>query len=143
MRFGLLERGFALGSMLARVEHHNQENGTDLPIPIDGFGWYGKHSRTMVSRLAASPGLQVLFNQVPIIEELLIASKAGGLEVTEPNHVSLFNYGRSLDNMDLSYKQQMEASDIVRGHFQAAGVTALILDQVVIGDSYSQPKGVS
>ena len=143
MRFGLLERGFVLGGMMERVENHNNENGNDLPIPIDGYGWYGENNRTMVARLAASPGLQVLFNQAPVIEDLLVASKAGGLQVSEPDHVSLFKYGRYSDNMDLSYRQQMEASDIVRGHFQEAGVTELILDRLVIGDSYSQPKEIS
>lgn len=141
--FGLLERGFALGRMIDDVGKHNEDNKNRLDIPVDGFGWY-KGKRNMVARLSASEGLQELFDQAPIIEDLLAEAKAtGGLQVIKPDMVELFGYGTDGDHKDLDWHQRRTVSGMVAENFKEAGIDSLSFGALVLGDSYSQRRGAN
>ncbi len=145
-RLGLLQSGFALARMVENIERHSQGD-VSRDIPIDGFGFYDKdRPRAMVARLASKDkdgvkvnGLQELMDAVPIVRKLLVLSKANGLEVSDPDNVSVFDYGLPRDKKGLSGGQEDQVSEIVGRHFEQAGIDSLSVGGLVIGNSIEYP----
>lgn len=136
---GLVQSGFALGRMIENIERHSQDD-VSRDVPIDGCGFYDKdRPRAMVARLASSDGLQQLMDEVPIVRELLVLSKATGLDVYDPDNVALFDYGLTGDKKGLSSGQRNQTSAIVGRHFEEAGIDSLAVGGLVIGNSTEYP----
>ncbi len=146
MRGNMFQNGFMLGRMIESIEQHNnsavnEEEAEEAgqPVAIGNFDWRGQ-KRTLVAELGYSEGLKVLLDETQIIEDIMGDSKASGIEVREPDHLSLLRYGRQGDNMDLSRRQLWEVADITRLSFEEAKVTEVVFGKMIVG-SYQHPLG--
>lgn len=139
----LLQRGFDVRQLQKSVDDYNDKIVSPLEVPIDELDWYSYHRRRLVGKFALSGGFEEIMDNSESIGELLNDARGGQLRVLQPDHVSLFKYGRRRDNLDLSHKHRNEVADIVHNHFEAADIGAVMLDKIVVGKTYTQPISIT
>ena len=139
----LLQRGFDVKQLQHSVDEYNEKIVSPLEVPIDELDWYSYHQRRLVGKFALGEGFAELQDNSESISELLNDARGGQLRVMQPDHVSLFKYGRRRDNMDLSHKHRNEVSDIVLRHLEVADIGAVMLDKIVVGKTYTQPISIT
>jgi hypothetical protein len=136
---GLLRRGFELGQMMRRIESEADLQDESLRILCGGLDWYSKYNRKLVTTFADSVASRHLERQSDIVTNVLADVQAGELPVMKPDHLTLLKYGRDGDRLDLSRKHRMAVADIVEERLCDEGFDSIMLQGLVVGESYSQP----
>ncbi|HEX7633626.1 MAG TPA: hypothetical protein VF401_04890 [Candidatus Saccharimonadales bacterium] len=141
MKHGLLQRGFDLNRTLAVIEEYKENNDSELEVPLSETDWFDQGERKLVYKFEeATKATHQLAKQSNDIGEILESCKAGELKVYQPDHVTLFKYGRRRDGRDLSREHKNIVGEIVEERFADANIGAIVLAGLVPGDSYSQPR---
>ena len=135
----ILQRGFDINLLHNSVEDYNNTITTPLEVPIDELDWYSMHRRRLVGKLALSEAMLEIADNSESIGSLLQQARGEQLRVLEPDHVSLFKYGRNRDNLDLSRRHRRDVANIVSDHLNQANLGSVMLDKIIIGKTYTEP----
>lgn len=138
----IIQNGFNFKNLHQSVEEYNTNITTPLEVPIDQLDWYSRHHRRLVGKLAISDGMQEITENYESIGELLHQARGEKIRVSQPDHVSLFRYGRNRDNLDLSRRQRNNVAEIVQEHFDFADIGSVMLDKIVVGKTYAEPISI-
>jgi len=139
----ILQRGFDIKLLQQSVDNYNEEITAPLEVPIDELDWYSMHNRRLVGKLAVSHAMDEIIDNSESIDSLLQQARGDQLRVLQPDHVSLFKYGRSRDNLDLSRRHRLDVANIVNDHLGFADLGSVMLDKIIIGKTYTQPISVT
>jgi len=113
-----------------------------LKVPLDWekFDWYAKSGRKAAAIFAESEELDRLYEEEEVIEDTL--EEHGLIGVTsEPDHITLFRYGRPNDNLGLTPHYKKGALRIIKHAFDDAGLDSVLLDPLNVGPDYTEPCG--
>jgi len=135
----ILQRGFDINLLHNSVEDYNNTITNPLEVPIDELDWYSMHRRRLVGKLALSEAMTEIADNSESIGSLLQQARGEQLRVLEPDHVSLFKYGRNRDNLDLSRRHRRDVANIVTDHLNQANLGSVMLDKIIIGKTYTEP----
>jgi len=140
MKHGLLQRGFETARTIDAIESAQPIEPVALEVPLGSTRWVGGRERKLAFGFAESNATRELEQEAAALQGMLTALKAGELAVLEPDHVTLFKYGRARDGRDLSCAHKAIVGGILEEHFQDAGVTSVTLGRLVMGESYTKPQ---
>ena len=135
----ILQRGFDINLLQQSVDDYNQTLTSRLEVPIDELDWYSMHRRRLVGKLAVSDAMDEIVENSESIGDLLQLARGEQLRVLQPDHVSLFKYGRNRDNLDLSRRHRRDVANIVNDHLCYADLGSVMLDKIIIGKTYTEP----
>jgi len=135
----IIQNGFDFKQLHQSVEEYNSNLTAPLEVPIDQLDWYSRHRRRLVGKLAMGEGMEEISENYESIGDILQLARGEKIRVSQPDHVSLFRYGRNRDNLDLSHRHRNNVAEIVQEHLDYADIGAVILDKIVIGKTYTQP----
>jgi hypothetical protein len=138
----ILQNGFDIHYLNKSVDEYNDSLTSPLEVPLEELDWYSRHRRRLVGKLAVSDGLSEIVDNTESISELLYEARGEKLKVMEPDHISLFRYGRNRDNLDLSRRHRNNVAEIVQEHFDYADLGSVMLDKLVVGKTYTQPISI-
>jgi len=138
LKLGMLQRGFELGRMTQAIESHAALELGHLEVPFDHFDWFGARGRRFVGCFSDSEGLEELTEQGNVIQSVLSGVRGTGIRVyTPPDHISMLRQVGG--GSELSTRARAEVEGIVAEHLGAAGIESVMLDSLVIGESYNKP----
>ena len=140
MRLGPTLRGFQFGRMMESIERQVEDQPEPLEVPCYGFRWLGKSNRKLAfliePRTLAHTELE---SQAVVLDDMLQNSKAAGLDITVPDHVTFMRYGNVGDGQTLNTRHQREIKNIMSDQFESHKVTSVMLGSLVVGHGYGQP----
>lgn len=138
----ILQRGFDINLLHQSVDDYNHTLTAPLEVPIDELDWYSMHRRRLVGKLALSEAMLEIEDNSESISSLLQLARGEQLKVLQPDHVSLFKYGRNRDNQDLSRRHRRDVANIVSDHLDQANLGSVMLDKIIIGKTYTEPIAI-
>jgi hypothetical protein len=138
--FRAIRAGFRMAHAIEDLSESARFVQEPLEVPLDWekFAWYTNSERKAVSKFAESDGLDRLYEERDVIDSVLAEH---GLEdvVSNPDHLTLFEYGRRRDNMPLSPTYKKEILRIIKNSFDDHGLDSILLDSLNVGPTYSEP----
>jgi hypothetical protein len=140
MRRGLLQRNFCLNTLLRAADETEVYTPGELEVPFGRPEWgEGRGYRNLVLPFIASEADERLEAHTDLVTDALVEAEVSDIAVRIPTHVTLLRYGCNGDGQELSYRHADEVIDIMDRRLTAEDIGSVVLDEVVIGRSYTQP----
>lgn len=136
MRRGLLHRGFQYHVMLELAEEQGLTSYREVDVPLDMPDWYSGNRKLACRFTPTEP----LTEQQGNLKTVLSGANADCLNIADPNHTTVIDYGTNGDGQDLSWEHRDDLVYMLHEKLTKAGITSLTFGELVFGDSYDQPK---
>lgn len=134
-------RNFSLARVKTDVENYNYRRQKTPTVPIDNLDWFGAGRLKLVAKFAtAGSEVEALADDSEQIGTFLEEAGGEGLDVYEPDHITLCRFKRSRRGHELDPAQKEEVAKIVQNELMVAKIGALTLEEVVVTSAgYRQP----
>ena len=129
-------RNFSLTRVQTDVANYNYRRQDTPTVPIEGLDWFGAQGLKLVARFAtADASAEELADDSEQIGVFLEEAGGQGLDVYEPDHVTLCRFKRSRRGHELDWMQKHQVKSIVQEELVAAEIGALTLEEVVVASA--------
>jgi hypothetical protein len=129
---GHLWQAVERGRLLSEIEHHQSRQEVALPVPIDGFMWFGRGQRHLVGIIGNGKAKQELVKEAGVIEQLLADVGGKPIHVQIPDHITVAQYGTRRDGLQLSVNQRNEIEMMMQDQFREASVEEVHLGALAL-----------
>lgn len=139
-------RNFSLTRIQTNVANYNYRKQETPEVPIEKLDWFGAQGLKLVAKFAAAAGeVETLADDSEQIGIFLEDAGGQGLDVYEPDHVTLCRFKRSRRGHQLDDIQKSYVQSVVQEELAAADIGAITLEEVVVaGGGYRhQPLTLS
>ena len=133
-------RNFSLSRIKTDVDNYNYRRQETPTVPIDDLDWFGAQGLKLVAKFAtADASTEELASDSEKIGMFLEEAGGQGLDVYEPDHVTLCRFKRSKRGHELDWSQRHFVKEVVQEELIAAKIGAITLEEVVVaGGGYRQ-----
>lgn len=129
-------RNFSLTRVKTNIDNYNYRKPATPSVPIDDLDWLGAQRLKLVAKFAtAGTEAETLADDSEQIGMFLEEAGGEGLDVYEPDHITLCRFRRSRGGHELGVTQKEQVAAIVQEELMAAKIGALTLEEVVVSSA--------